>query len=68
MADQDALDCFAALAKTVGRVAGTFDAPAFYATLVIPAQAGIQTRRPSQEPQRQRLWIPACAGMTKRLA
>ncbi|NYD89435.1 hypothetical protein HD841_001204 [Sphingomonas melonis] len=32
---------------------------------VIPAQAGIQTREPPRvEPQRQRLWIPAYAGMT----
>ncbi|MBI0475425.1 hypothetical protein D9601_08690 [Sphingomonas sp. MA1305] len=31
---------------------------------VIPAQAGIQTRRSSTAPPRQRLWIPASAGMT----
>ncbi|MBI0529794.1 hypothetical protein D9602_00305 [Sphingomonas sp. TX0522] len=34
---------------------------------VIPAQAGIQTRRSSMEPYRQRFWIPACAGMTKKV-
>ena len=33
--------------------------------IVVPAQAGIQTRRLSLEPHRQRFWIPACAGMTE---
>jgi len=32
---------------------------------VIPAEAGIQTRGSSLKPRRQRVWIPAFAGMTK---
>ncbi len=32
---------------------------------IIPAKAGIRTRRSSQGSQRQRLWIPAFAGMTE---
>ena len=37
---------------------------AYPTRFVIPAKAGIQTRRSSKESQRQRLWIPAFAGMT----
>ena len=33
--------------------------------IVIPAEAGIQTRGCSPEPCRQRQWIPAFAGMTE---
>ena len=33
--------------------------------IVIPAEAGIHTRSASMEPHPQRLWIPACAGMTE---
>ena len=33
--------------------------------VVIPAEAGIQTRGSLQESKRQRVWIPACAGMTE---
>ncbi len=33
-------------------------------TIVIPAEAGIQTRRRLDHHQLSRLWIPAFAGMT----
>ena len=36
--------------------------------IVIPAKAGIQTRRFSQEAHRRRQWIPALAGMTEWVA
>ncbi|MDX7543110.1 hypothetical protein, partial [Serratia marcescens] len=32
--------------------------------LVIPAQAGIQTRKADEDKQPQRRWIPASAGLT----
>ncbi|ONF95287.1 hypothetical protein SPHI_25520 [Sphingomonas jeddahensis] len=34
------------------------------ASIVIPAEGGIDTRGPSWEPRAKRLWIPAFAGIT----
>ena len=39
-----------------------------FQNVVIPAKAGIHSRRIGDSHDDLRLWIPACAGMTKVLA